>query len=104
MMHKKKILKGISEASRHHYPADTQLAGHHIISAPVQQTFKQSTDKHNSTKRCAAIQLSAFGLVQKHAISGPSFGCFQIIFMLSDLQKTFWHAGKKQKMQQADRW
>ena len=61
--------------------------------------------KHDSIKRCAAIQLSAFDLCSEACcvFFFFSFSAFLFFFynkciMLSDCPKTFfWHAGKKQK-------
>lgn len=74
--------------------------------SPTSPNFRQSTNmKHNSIKRCAATQLSAFGLVQKHAGSNLLLAAFRQSSCFLTIRRPFWHAGKKQKMQQIDsRW
>lgn len=83
-----------------------QLSWQCIVSAPRQQTFKQSrNNKHDSIKRCAVIQLWAFGMVQKHIGFSLIFGSLQrILHAFWPPEDLFWHAGKKQKMQQANSW
>lgn len=64
-------------------------------SCPAKQhfkaNFKQSTNtKQDSIKRCAATQISAFGLVQNDAgFNLFLVGNFYLTFMLSDVQKAF---------------
>lgn len=104
----KETPKAVSEACHHYYPADTRLVPQHFTQLTRTTNFKQSTDiKHNSIKRCAAIQLSANQLGSEARPFWPSF-----LPQLSDNFHAFWPSEdcffgmqvKKQKMQQTDSW